>query len=83
MQAMRINVTLDGPTAQKLRRLAERTHTHEGTIARSLLTTAIDEADPDPRHVADLLDGIEGALERAQLGLEQAGAGEALPLDEF
>jgi hypothetical protein len=42
----RVNVTLDELHAEKLRRLAERTHVNEGTIARSLLSSALDEADP-------------------------------------
>jgi hypothetical protein len=81
--ARRLNVSLDGEHAAKLARLAERTHTQEGTLARSLLSTAIDEADPDARNVAELLDGIDGSFERAQLGLEQARAGRSIPLDEL
>ena len=79
----RVNVTLDDTHAEKLRRLAERTHVNEGTIARSLLSTALDEADPDPRNVTGLLDGIPGALERAALGLAQVRAGAGKPLDEL
>jgi len=79
----RLNVTLDAQYAEKLSRLAERTHTQEGTLARSLLSHALDEADPDPRHVADLLDGIPGAYERALLGREQAKAGATVPLDDL
>lgn len=79
----RVNVTLDEAYALKLQRLAERTHTNEGTLARSLLQTALDEADPDPRTIAALLDGIPGAYERAQLGLAQAGEGLGVPLDEL
>lgn len=79
----RVNVTLDELHALKLHRLAERTHTNEGTLARSLLSTALDEADPDARNVTELLDGIPGAFERAQLGLEQARAGEGRPLEEL
>ena len=78
----RLNVTLDGEHAAKLARLAERTHTQEGTLARSLLSNALDEADADARHVVELLEGIPGAFERAQLGLEQAHSGKTLPLDE-
>ena len=37
----RVNVTLDAEHALKLRQLAERTHTNEGTLARSLLSTAL------------------------------------------
>ncbi len=79
----RLNVTLDGEHAAKLTRLAERTHTQEGTIARSLLSAALDEADADARHVVELLEGIPGAYEDARLGLEQARSGRTLPLDEL
>lgn len=81
--AYRVNVTLDDLHAEKLRRLAERTHTNEGTLARSLLSSVLDEADPDPRHVADLLDRIPGAFERAEQGLAEARAGLGIPLDEL
>jgi hypothetical protein len=79
----RINVTLDDVHSEKLRRLAERTHVNEGTLARSLLATALDEADPDPRNVTTLLDGIAGAFERAELGVAQVRAGEGQPLSEL
>jgi hypothetical protein len=81
--AHRLNVTLDPEHAARLARLAERTHVQEGTLARSLLSTAIEEADPDARNVAALLDGIPGAYERAQLGLERGRAGESISLDEL
>jgi hypothetical protein len=81
--ARRLNVTLDSEHAARLARLAERTHVQEGSLARSLLSMAIDDADPDARNVAALLDGIPGAYRRAQLGLERARAGEAIPLDEL
>ena len=58
-------------------------HVQPGTVARSLLATAIDEADPDARNVMELLDGLPQAHERAQLGLAQARAGETLALDEL
>jgi hypothetical protein len=79
----RVNVTLDDIHAEKLRRLAERTHVNEGTLARSLLTTALDEADPDPRNVTALLDGIAGAFDRAELGLAQIRDGAGKPLTEL
>jgi hypothetical protein len=82
-ETTRVNVTLDEIHAAKLRRLAERTNVNEGTLARSLLSTALDEADPDPRNVAELLDAVPGAFERAQLGLEQARASLGRPLDEL
>jgi predicted transcriptional regulator len=82
-ETYRLNVTLDGQHAEKLRRLAERTHVQEGTLARSLLASALDEADPDPRSVTDLLDRVDGAFERASHGLEAARAGRTVPLDEL
>jgi hypothetical protein len=79
----RLNVTLDGEYAAKLARLAERVHMQEGTLARSLLSRAIDEADVDPRDVVELLDGIPGAFERAQTGLKQARSGKTTTLDDL
>jgi hypothetical protein len=83
MGTQRLNITLDGEHAAKLASLAARVHVNEGTLARSLLTSAIDELDPDPVNVVTLLDGIDGAYQRAQLGLEQAAAGDTVPLDEL
>jgi hypothetical protein len=77
----RLNITLDGEQAEKLARLAGRMHLQPGTVARSLLSSALDDADPDARNVAELLDRLPGAFERAQLGLEQARAGETVALD--
>jgi hypothetical protein len=79
----RLNVTLDAEHAARLSRLAERTQVQEGTLARSLLSSAIEDADPEARDVAALLDGIPGAYERAQMGLEQALRGETIPLEDL
>ncbi len=79
----RLNVTLDSEHAAKLSMLAQRTHVQEGTLARSLLSSALDEADPDPRTITALLDGIPGAYESAQLGLQQVTEGKTIPLDEL
>jgi predicted transcriptional regulator len=81
--AKRINVTLDPDHAHKLTRLAERTHIQEGTLARSLLSTALDDADPDAARITEVLDAIPGAWERTQEGLAQAARGEGTPLDEL
>lgn len=81
--AKRINVTLDVTHADKLARLAERTHIQEGTLARSLLSTALDDADPDAARITQILDAIPGAWERTQEGLAQAARGEGVPLDEL
>ena len=79
----RLNVTLDPERAEKLAKLAERTHVQEGTLARSLLSQALDEAEPDPAHVVELLDGIPGAFERARAGLDEAKAGRTVALDNL
>ncbi|MDQ3555090.1 MAG: hypothetical protein M3395_11915 [Chloroflexota bacterium] len=79
----RVNVILDEERALKLHRLAERTHTNPGTLARSLLASALDEADPDPRDITALLDGIDGAWEQALAGMAEARSGKGIPLEEL
>ena len=79
----RVNVTLDEQRAAKLSRLAARVHVAEGTLARSLLSSAIDDADPDPDNVVAMLDAIPSAFDRAQLGLRQAAVGDTIPLADL
>ena len=79
----RINVLLDDEHVAKLHRLAERTYVNPGTIARSLLSTALDQADPDAATVTALLDAIPGAYERAQQGLHEARAGLGIALEDL
>ncbi len=81
--AKRINVTLDSEHAEKLAMLAQQNHIQEGTLARSLLSIAIDDADPEAQRITELLDSIPGAWERTQEGLEQARRGETLPLSDL
>jgi hypothetical protein len=76
-------VTLDLEHAEKLRRMAEQAYTQQGSLARSLLSCAIDEAVIGARTMVDLLNRVLGALERAQLGREQARSGQTIPLDEL
>lgn len=83
-QATRFNVQLDERYATKLQHeLAERTHVSPGTLARSLLSTALDEVAPEPSTIVDLLDSIPGAFERANQGLREIRSGEGRPLGEF
>ncbi len=79
----RLNVTLDPEHAAKLSRMAEQSYVQEGTLARSLLARAIDEADIDAAGMVELLNGIPGALERAHLGRAQARRGETIPLEDL
>lgn len=83
MASHRLNITLDEEQAAKLERLARRVHVNEGTLARSLLASAIDDADPAPDSVVAVLDGIEGAWERSQQGRRQAASGETVPLSDL
>lgn len=76
-------MTIDDEPAAKLARLAARMHVQPGTLARSLLTTAIDDADPDATTMTALLDGIDGAWERIDAGVRQAHAGETIALDDL
>jgi predicted transcriptional regulator len=83
MGGQRVNIILDEERSIKLRRLAERTHANPGTLARSLLSTALDEADPDPRTIVDILDRIPGAWADVQAGLAEAEAGQGKPLEDL
>lgn len=80
--SIRLNVTLPPEQGQKLSRIAQRTHIREGTLASSLLSRAIEEADPDPTSVLDLLDRIPGARERIDSGIADARAGRTIPFDK-
>jgi predicted transcriptional regulator len=79
----RFNVQLDDEHAAKLHAIAERVYVQPGTIARSLLSTALDQADPDATSITDILDAIPGAWERAQEGLAVARAGRFVALDDL
>ena len=77
------NVQLDDEHAAKLHAVADRVYVQPGTIARSLLSTALDLADPDATTVTQILDSIPGAFERAHEGLAAARAGRFVPLEEL
>lgn len=79
----RVNVLLDDEHAAKLYGLADRTYVNAGTLARSLLSTALDQADPDSASVTALLDAIPGAYDRALQGLADVRADRVVPLDEL
>ena len=79
----RFNVQLDDEHAAKLHALAERIYVQPGTLARSLLSTALDQANADVTTITGILDSIPGAWERAQEGEAAARAGRFVPLDEL
>lgn len=77
--SVRLNVTLTSEQSEKLSRIARRTHVREGTLASSLLSRAIDEADPDADQIVALLDRIPGAWERIDTGVADVRAGRTVP----
>lgn len=79
----RYNIQLDEEHAAKLESLASRTHVQPGTLARSLLSTAIAEADPDPATIVEILDAIPGSWDRHQRGREDAASGRVTPLEDL
>ena len=79
----RLNITLDEERAAKLARLAARVHVNEGTLARSLLSSALDDSDPDVETVLGVLEGIDGAWERVQVAREQAASGDTVGLGDL
>ena len=79
----RVNVLLDEERAARLRRMADQSYAAEGTLARSLLSRAIDEAEVDGRTIVEVLLGIPGASESIARGREQFARGEGIPLDEL
>jgi len=79
----RFNVVLDDEHAAKLHSLAARTYVNPGTLARSLLSTALDQAAPDPESVTALLDAIPGAYESALEGRRALSGGRAVRLEDL
>jgi hypothetical protein len=83
MTSRRLNVSLDEQRAAKLARLAQRAHVPDGTLARSLLSAAIDEADPDPASITEILEGIPGFTERLAKAEAEVEAGKVTELGEL
>lgn len=81
--ARRLNITLDEERAAKLARLAARLHVNEGTLARSLLSSAIDDSDPDVETVVGVLEGIDGAWERVQIARDQAASSDTVGVSDL
>jgi hypothetical protein len=79
----RVNVLLDDEHASRLNALAARVHLSPGTLAKSLLSTALDQSDPDAATVTALLDSIPGAFDRAQEGLAEVRMGRGIRLEDI
>ncbi len=86
---MRLNLTLDDDHAALLVRLAESAHVQPGTLARSMLltalerTSAVDESSAGPLDMLELLNAIPGALDRVELGRAEIAAGRGVPLSDL
>ena len=79
----RLNVSLDEQHAEKLSRLADRARVADGTLARSLLSAAIDDADPDSRSITEILEGIPGLRERLVEAEADVETGNVTELEEL
>ena len=82
-RSKRINVLLDDEHAARLYRLADRTYVNAGTLARSLLSTALDQVEPDAASVTAILDAIPGAYKSAMEGSADAKAGRVVRLEDI
>ena len=82
-RATRFNVVLDEEHAAKLHLMAERAYLQPGALARSLLSGAIDAADPDPQIMTDVLNSIPGFWEGVAAAEAELEAGLGIPLEEF
>ena len=83
MNNRRLNVTLDEQHTEKLSRLADRVRVADGTLARSLLSAAIDDADPDSRSITEILEGIPGLPERLATAEAEVETGKVTELEKL
>jgi hypothetical protein len=83
MAARRLNVSLDEERSTKLARLADRAHVADGTLARSLLSAAIDDADPDADSITDILEGIPGLVDRLDRAEAEVASGAVVELRDL
>ncbi len=91
--AQRLNLTLDDHYAEKLDRVASRAHLASGTLARSLLCEAIDQAEAatDENSIAKagatamtaILAAAPGFSQRFERGVADARASRTVSLDEL
>lgn len=82
-RAAQAHITLDDTYADKLSALADASHLERGTLARSILCSALDTVDASAATITDVLDAIPGALDRARRGMREIEAGAGIPLDEL
>lgn len=78
-----VNVALDSEHRDKLARIAERAQASQDSLASTLLSTALDNADLDSEAMTEILEGIPGAFERVQEAEAQFERGEFIELEEL
>ena len=74
---------LDNEHAARLNDLAARLNVQPGTVARSLLSMALDQVDSETTTLTALLDSIPGSWERTTEGVADGKAGRVVPLDQL
>ena len=78
-----VNVLLGKEDVAQPERLANQTHQSPEALARSLLSRALDQAEPSANSVTAVLDSMEGAFEKAQAGTADVNAGRFVRLDDL
>lgn len=79
----RLTIDIEDDDGAELDRLAQGQRTDAEVFARSLLTQFLRAQRYSSRTATELLDGIPGAFDAAQLGREQGRRGETIPLAEL
>ena len=79
----RVNVVLGDEHWAKLRLLAERVQVSPGTLARLLLSRALDDAESSSTSITALLDSIDGAFERTVVGSADVAAGRYVDIEDI
>ena len=82
LMSRRLTIEIEDDDGAHLDRLAQGQRTDAEAFARSLPTQLLRAQRYDSRTATELLDGIPGAFEAAQLGREQGRRGETIPLAE-
>ncbi|HEX5479944.1 MAG TPA: hypothetical protein VFY79_09515 [Dehalococcoidia bacterium] len=78
-----ITIALDADDRRHLRAISERTRASETAVAHRLLSHALNYADVDAESMAEILEGIPGAIDRIAEARAQLDRGEGIPLEDL
>ena len=78
-----ITIPLNVGDRRRLREIAERTCASETSIAHTLLSLALDDADVDAEVMTEIIEGIPGVLDHIAEAREQLDRGEGIPLEDL